>query len=120
MAAQIQSQLPEGVEVVPRGHGSARTLVPADGKVLPEGRGALDGRLVDALVLVDVVGRAVAVHGAQQGVAAAGVVGEVLHDVVLDQRVRGPAIDTHVRISGRVVGAGESDGAEQRTVSLAR
>jgi hypothetical protein len=80
--AQIQAVALPRVEVVRRRDRAARALVLAHADVLPEGRGAAhDGRLVDLLVLVDVVGRAVRGDRANEG--AADVVRVVLLDVVL-------------------------------------
>ena len=77
--------------------GTADTLLAADGPVLVKGRRALDGRLVDAAGLVDVVGTAVVVDCAEPGGAGRGVVGAVrLDDVVLDEGVGGPAVERQV------------------------
>jgi hypothetical protein len=80
-----ESRLLPGSEVVGDGDSSAGALVLADGEVLAESAGALDGRLVDLGVLADLVGRAVA-GDAADGLGAADrarVVAVVLHDVVL-------------------------------------
>lgn len=62
--------------------------------VLVEGGGAHDGGLVDLLVRVDVVDGTVAGHTAHPGSQhRAHAVAVVLSDVVLDQRVGGPAVD---------------------------
>jgi hypothetical protein len=45
--------------------GAADALDPADRPVLVKGRSALDGRLVDALGLVDVIGAAIVLDGAE-------------------------------------------------------
>ena len=70
--------------------GTAGALVLADGEVLAESAGALDGRLVDLGVLADLVGGAVAGDAADGLGAADGarVVAVVLDDVVLWIRVR--------------------------------
>lgn len=74
-----------GSEVVSHGDSSAVALALADGEVLAESAGALDGRLVDLGVLADLVGRAVAGDAADSLGAAdrAWVVAVVLDDVVL-------------------------------------
>ena len=61
------------------------TVRAADGEVLAEGAGALDGRLVDLGVLTDLVGRAVAGDAADglRTADRAWVVAVVLNDVVL-------------------------------------
>src|SRR5690606_9130941 len=69
-----------------------------------EGPGALDGGGVVAGRLVDVVGAAVA--GDRALVGAGGPVGApVVDDVVLDERVPGPAVQRQVRVAGRVEAA---------------
>ena len=101
----VETELLPRVEVV-RGRDRAACAVGlADGPVLVERRSALDGRLVDAGALVDVVGRAVGGDGALVGEAAARVVGaEALDDVVLDEWARGPTVHGEVRVAGgRVV-----------------
>ena len=67
------------------GDSAASALVLADGEVLAESAGALNGRLVDLGVLADLVGRAVAGDAADGLGAADGarVVAVVLDDVVL-------------------------------------
>lgn len=73
------------IEVVGDVDRPASALVLADGEVLAESAGTLDGRLVDLSVLADLVGRAVAGDTAD-GLGAADrarVVAVVLHDVVL-------------------------------------
>lgn len=90
--------------------------------VLPEGGRAGDGRLVDLLVLPDVVRGAVANHGADLGALgrARAVVG-VLLDVVLDQGVRRPPIDGHEDgSSGGAGGAAEGDVPALQFVSTYR
>ena len=68
--------------------GAGRALALADRPELLEGRGALDGRSVGALVGVDVVDSTINGDRSLLGGASAGVVGaEVLDDVVFDQRV---------------------------------
>ena len=78
----------------------------ADGPVLVKGRSALDGRCVDALIEVDVVGAAVGIHGASISASCRWVIGaEGLGDVVFDKGVRGPAVDGKVAVAvGLVVG----------------
>lgn len=95
MLTQVHAELLPGVEVARGGDGSAAgTLLLPVADVLPEGAGSLDGRLVDLLVLPDVVNGAVAGDGAHLlALRAAGAVGGVLLDVVLDQGVGGPAVD---------------------------
>ena len=73
------------VEVVCDSDTALAAFVLADGEVLAEGAGALDGRLVDLGVLADLVGRAVAGDAADglRTADRAWVVAVVLNDVVL-------------------------------------
>lgn len=87
------------VEEVARGDGPAGPLALADGPVLLEGGGPLDGGGVGARRLVQVVGAAVGGDaalglGARRGARVVGA--EVLEDVVLDQGGGGPAVDAEV------------------------
>jgi hypothetical protein len=76
---------------------AADALLAADRPVLVKGGGALDGRLVDAARLVDVVGAAVVIDGAEPAGARRRVVRAVrLDDVVLDERVGSPAVQGEV------------------------
>src|SRR5690348_5827583 len=91
-SAQSHSNTVPVIEVVPGGHlaiGSDRRSAPVI-QVLFEGSGALDRRLVDLLVLIRVVGMAIAGNAAFE---AAIHDGAELADVVLDQRARGPAVN---------------------------
>ena len=74
-------------------HTSADTLLVADGPVLLEGGGAINGGLVRAGALVEGVGAIGCVDGTPVLAGAAGVVlAVILDDVVLDQWVAGPAV----------------------------
>ena len=109
-ATQVHSQLGPSIEVVGSGHSAAGTLALADGPVLVEGRSALNGGLVDLLVLVDVVGSAIAIDGTLVGHARARVVGTVvLEDVVLDEGASSPAINSKIGVTRRVEGTREVD-----------
>lgn len=86
-------------------HGDAATdaLLGADGPVLLEGAGTVDGRLVGASGNIEVVGTAVGGDAALVLGPAAGVVGAVrLNDVVLDEGVASPAIDGKVAVAAGV------------------
>lgn len=113
MRAEPHSLGSPGVEVSLHVNGTGAALVLADGPVLLEGLGAVDGGLVGALGLGDLVRGAVGGERALDGGLRGGIVGaEVLDDVVFDQRVAGPAVDGEVRVAVGVVGAGVGDGAE--------
>lgn len=108
--AQVHSQLGPSIEVVGSGHSTAGALALADGPVLVEGRSALDGGLIDLLVLVDVVGSTIAIDGTLVGHAGARVVGAVvLEDVVFDERASSPAVNGKVGVTRGVEGAREVD-----------
>ena len=68
-------------------------LVLSDRNILLKGRRALDRRLVDLLVLVDGVGRAVAGEGALHGALTHGAAAVAFFHVVLHQRVLAPAVN---------------------------
>src|SRR5690606_14025547 len=109
VAAQVQAGPGPRVEVVADGDGAAGPLLLAHAPELLERPGALDGGRVVPPGLVDVV-RA-AVGGDCALVGAGGPVGApALDDVVLDQRVPGPAVQREVgvarRVEGGVVGHG--------------
>jgi len=112
MLPQVQAGLGPRREVVGHGDGApVGPLVDAVRDVLPEGRGARDGRLVDLLVLPDLVGGAVGLEGAELlALGRALAVGGVLLNIVLDQRVAGPAVDGDedcARGLGRAAGEGD-------------
>lgn len=93
----------------------AGAVVAAHRPVLVKGGRSDDGRLVDALRAVNVVDAAVRRHFAQLGGARGRVVGaKVLDNVVLDERVLGPAVDGEVAVAVGVVAAGVVDGSDRR------
>jgi hypothetical protein len=103
------------VEVVAGRDRAAGAVRLADAPVLVERRRALDRGLVDARAFVDVVRAPVGGDGALVGEPAGRVVrAEVLGDVVLDERVRRPALDGEVRVAGRRVVGVERDGPARR------
>lgn len=92
--------------------GAGRALVLTNRPVLLKGPGAVDGRLVGAGGLGNLVRGAVRGDGAlvlrlRRRVVRA----KVLDDVVLDERVAGPAVDGEVRVAVGVVLARVGDGA---------
>jgi hypothetical protein len=93
---------------------TAGTLVLANRPVLLKGLCAVDGGLVGAGALRNLVRGTVGGHGALVGRLRRRVVrAEVLDDVVLDQRVAGPAVDGEVGVAVGVVLAGVGDGARR-------
>lgn len=81
------------------GDGSANTGVVADGPVLVKGRSTNDRRLVDLLVLVDLIRTSIAGNRALVGQTGGGVVVTiVLENVVLYKWILGPAIDREVGV----------------------
>jgi len=68
--------------------------------VLPERRGALDGRLAHLLMFVEVVGMSVTADGVDKGSADAA----FFADVVFNERAGGPPVDAEI-IVGTVQGA---------------
>ena len=81
--------------------GAAGAVLLADGPVLLEGGGALNGRLVGAGGLEESVGAAVDLGSADGGGGGGRVVGtEGLNDVELDQRALGPAVEGEVPVAG--------------------
>jgi hypothetical protein len=81
--------------------GAAGAVLLADGPVLLEGGGTLNGRLVGAGGLEESVGAAVDLGSADGGGGGGRVVGtEGLNDVELDQRALGPAVEGEVPVAG--------------------
>jgi hypothetical protein len=108
------------VEVRARRDGAAAARRLANADVLHERLGARDRRLVDLLVLVDVVVRAVGLNRADEAEAGRRRRRVVLHDVVLDERVRRPAVDAErasATLVARVVLRIEVDGTVGKSVS---
>ena len=112
MRAQVQAMLGPGIKVRANINTPTAPMVLAHRPVLVERGRPLDAGLVDARALGDGVGAAVLGEGAEVGGARRGVVGaEGFHNVVLDQRVLGPAVDGQVAIARGVEAAREVDGA---------
>lgn len=97
VGAELQAVLLPGIKVRLDVDGAADALLLADGPELREGRRAVDGGLVDARGLEDVVVAAVRGDGALLGCGRCRVVAAVgLDDVVLDERVASPAVERDV------------------------
>jgi hypothetical protein len=98
--AKLHAGVSPGVEVVLHVDATTDTLLGADRPVLVEGPGTVNGGLVVTGGLVEVVSATVGVDSALVGGSAAGVVGaEGLDNVVLDERVAGPAVDGEVTVT---------------------
>lgn len=98
--AKLHAGVSPGVEVVLHVDAATDTLLSADRPVLVEGPGTVNGGLVVTGGLVEVVSATVGVDSALVGGSAAGVVGAVgLDNVVLDERVAGPAVDGEVTVT---------------------
>jgi hypothetical protein len=104
--AHLQAAFCPCVEMRAGGDVAADSFHGADGPELVEGGSALDGRLVHAAVLVDIVGAPVACYGSLVRAALRRVVVAVaLDNVVLDEGAGRPAIDREVRVACRGPGA---------------
>lgn len=115
VAAELETGLSPSVEVGLNIDGSANTMVGADGPELVEGSGSLDGWLLDTGGLVDVVGAAVGLDGAELVSAGGWVVGaEAVDDVVFDQGVLGPAVDGEVAVPLGLPGAAVGNGPRRK------
>lgn len=116
--AEVETVGLPGVEVVGGCDYTAAGWVLTDRDILVEGGGTLDRGLVDLGVLVDVVVSSVAGDGAEERSGAVFLI-PVLHDVVLDERVGGPAVDGerhHAAAGGEA--ATVVDGSVNRSLSV--
>jgi hypothetical protein len=115
--AEPHSVTGPGVDEVGERDGPAGSRRVANRQVLPEGLGALDGGLVDLLVLDDGVRAAVAGHGAHDLTGAVRRATPVFDHVVLDQRVGRPAVE---RDQGGAAAVLEAAGVLDRAAGAAR
>ena len=112
MVAKFHPVLGPGVEVSTDIDTATNAVVLANRPVLLKGRGAVNRGLVGAGALGNLVGATVDGDGALVLRLRGRVVrAEVLDDVVLDERVAGPAVNGEVGVAVGVVGAGVSDRA---------
>lgn len=110
MAAQPHTQLCPLIEVPLSCDGSSDALFLADGPVLLECPGSFDRRLVDACASEDLVLAFLRGEGALRRPRLVGCqVGVRLDDVVLDERVASPAVDSKVSGASGVIGTGVLD-----------
>jgi hypothetical protein len=122
VASEAETSLSPGVEVSTSVDGSAGSLVAADRPVLLEGLAVtLDGRSTVASADSNVIDGSIDVDLTLLLSTGRGVVGaEVLDDVVLNERVAGPAVNSEVAVTVGVVVTGVLDGASStRVPSLA-
>lgn len=118
MLAKVESIASPSIEVIRHGHATTNTLGSTDRPILLKGPCAVDGRLIGPSRNVDVVGTAIGRDAALVLGAAAWVVGTIgLNDVVFNQRVASPAVDSEVPVTARVEGAAVVDGANRLATS---
>lgn len=112
-APQVQPDRRPRIEVVLRRNRPAHALSLAYRPVLLEGLGTVNRRCIGARADIDVVGATIGRDGALQRAARAGIVGAVrLDDIVLDERVARPAVDSEVAVAVGAVGARVVDGSD--------
>lgn len=100
VAVDVQPGSAPRIEVAAGLHGAARALVDADGPVLVKGADTVNARLFVTGALAKSIGAAVAGHCAQIAGSGRRVVGpEILDDIVLNERVAGPAVDGKVAVT---------------------
>lgn len=116
--AEAHAMRGPGTEVVAGGNGSGASVRLANRPVLLECSSALNGRRIGSGSLVDIVCGAVRLNSAFQSSTCRRVIcAEALDDVVLDQRIGGPAVDGEVAVPVGTVGAAERDGSAKRVNS---
>ena len=107
-------KLGELTYVILHGDRAADTLLSTNGPVLLESASTVDGRLVGAGRDIEVVGTAVSVDTALVLGPVARVVGAIrFDDIVLDERVAGPAVDGEVPVATGVEGTAVVDGTKE-------
>lgn len=112
MVTKVEADILPGLEVSTGVDRSAGTLVASNRPELLKGLVTLNGGGVDTGADVDVVDRSVNSDLTLLLAAGRGVVGaEVLNDVVLDERVLGPSVNSEVAVAVDVVSTGVLDGA---------
>jgi hypothetical protein len=113
VAAQLQTVLGPRIEVSPDVDRATHTLLLPDAPELRERAGALNGWLVGSLSLKNIVSATINGDGALLLCCRGGVVAAVrLDDVVLDERVPGPAVKRNVAVDVCAIpGTGVGDGA---------
>ena len=117
VGTQVQAIGLPGVDVVGEGDGSAGTLVAADGPVLLEGGGTNDGWLVGTGGDEEIVDGSIGGNGTSVGSTRRWVVGtEVLNDIVLNQWVLGPSVNSEIRVTFVAVAALVADDSISKLV----
>lgn len=113
VVTKVEADVLPGLEVSTGVDGSAGTLVASNRPVLLKGLVTLNRGGVDTGADVDVIDRSVNGDLTLLLAAGRGVVGaEVLNDVVLDERVLGPSVNSEVAVAVDVVSTRVLDGAE--------
>lgn len=112
MAAKVEASFGPGVEMGRDIDGASRALITTNGPVLLEGLGSVNRRSVGPGGLIEVVGRAINGNLTLLRGAGRGVIGtEVFNDIILNERVSSPAIDSKIAITVRFISAGVVDGS---------
>lgn len=105
VGTELEASLSPCVEVSRHVDPSASALVATDGPELLEGLGAINGGLLVAGADENIVGSAVVIDSSLVLSTAGGVVGaKVLNDVVFDERVPRPSVDSEVAVAVVLVG----------------
>ena len=103
MASEIPALAPPRVDVVGEGDGlvaPGRSLRGPDTPVLIEGPSAVDGRCVDSLGPIQVVRATITADGADRRSSGRPPAAPAVDDVVLDEWVSRPPIESQIRIAG--------------------
>lgn len=120
MGAKRHAMRGPGVKMVARGHRATDSMRCANRPVLRESLSTVDRRSVDTSRRVDVVGAAIRLNGPLEFTAGAGIVrAKTLNNVVLDERVAGPAVNSQVRVAIGLVSPGILDRARRSARLLA-
>src|SRR5688572_12954565 len=106
MVAEVHAVRGPRIEVIAGGDRSTDPPLLTHAPVLVERARAFDGRLVDALRAIDVIGAAVAGHRAHEPLSARRTVrAPALDDVVLDERILRPSVERQVAVARRIEAA---------------
>jgi hypothetical protein len=110
MVPKRQSRLSPSIEMRSHVDSATNTLRLPDGPILIKARSTHNGRRIGTAVQIDVVRRAVDSDAAFQLSASGWVISaEGLDDVVLDERVLGPAVNGEVAVASGIEGSAVRD-----------